>query len=394
MGRFTTNASLLRLSLRIQRRAMFVALRDFIDSFDRAIFGGEASTELPDARLYPKLHYRLADTWEKRVPFLVSGRLFLGLVSITFALPTVVNLAVGSCIPAYSVVLLVLLLVVTITDLTHVALSNEQIEKITELYRQAQTGIRDKLVRARRLPPDPARAPLLEALREHDRLLESFREVAGFRGRFLGFVVDFGVLRTFLVTVFTLLVGLWSILRGSIVFTLDSDALLSRIIEYESHSKPGTSHPFTPHATLFSLDAGQDAGTEEVVARLEAAVASWAASGGRARGKPLVLTSAGAETGKHFFQCVLLRIEPSEDLLALRKSACDAFPPAPDTYFPHISLVYGDLPDDVREGIVKEVAQRWSNKVTGEIPCDRVEIWKCTTEKTTLGWVKVGEVRL
>ncbi|KAI9019944.1 hypothetical protein DFJ74DRAFT_142515 [Hyaloraphidium curvatum] len=221
IGRFSTNASLLRLSLRVQRRAMFLSLNDMLDAFDRVIFSEHPAGDIPDAQLYAKLHYRLAEIWERRVP-IVSGRIMLGFASAAFAVPLVADLAAGSCIPVFVVLSFVYLINVSTTDLTHVALSNEQIELITELYRQAQTAIRDMLVRAAPLPPDPDRAHLLDALAKHDRLLASFREVSGFRGRFLGFVVDFGVLRTFLVTVFTLLVGLWSILRGSVFFTLDS----------------------------------------------------------------------------------------------------------------------------------------------------------------------------
>ncbi|KAI9015964.1 hypothetical protein DFJ74DRAFT_678919 [Hyaloraphidium curvatum] len=230
-GRFSTNASLLRLTLRIQRRAMLLSLRSFFDRFEEAIFGGDGtatsagvaeSARIPASELYPKLHYRLASNWERRIPFLLSGRILLSHIFAGTSLPFIVDLAVGSCIPAYVVLCYIYILCVLITDLTHLSLSNEQIDAITELYRQAQTEIRDKLVRAQALPFDPERARLMDALREHDRLLASFREVNVFRAKFLGFVVDFAVLRTFLVTVFTVLVGLWSILRGSFFFTLDS----------------------------------------------------------------------------------------------------------------------------------------------------------------------------
>ncbi|KAI9034704.1 hypothetical protein DFJ74DRAFT_763283 [Hyaloraphidium curvatum] len=208
LGRFATNASLLRLSVRVQRRAMLLSLRRFLDGFDRALFSGNGcgERELADVQLYVQLHYRLADAWERRVPFLVSGHILLGFSLAGTAVPFVVNLAAGSCIPAYLAAGFVFILAITVADLVHVALSNEQIERITELYRQAQTEIRDKIVRAQALPPDPDRAPVLKALKGHDRLLDSFLQVSGFRGKFLGFVVDFGVLRTFLVTIFTVMI--------------------------------------------------------------------------------------------------------------------------------------------------------------------------------------------
>ncbi|KAI9026013.1 hypothetical protein DFJ74DRAFT_663011 [Hyaloraphidium curvatum] len=218
VGRFPTNASLLRLSLRIQRRAMLLSLRSLLASFNHAL---SSAAEPPDDDLYARLHYRLADAWERRVPHM-SGGVLLGFAAGMFLVSLVSNLAAGSCVPAYAAAGFAYILLMASTDLAHAALSNEQIERITDLYRGAQTEIRDMLVRAERHPPSPALSRVERALRRHDALLSSFREVAVFRGRFLGFVADFGVLRTFLVTVFTLAVGLWSVARGSVFFTLDS----------------------------------------------------------------------------------------------------------------------------------------------------------------------------
>lgn len=63
----------------------------------------------------------------------------------------------------------------------------------------------------------------VEMLDRHDRVLSSFLEADRYRARFLGFPIDVGVLRTLIVTLFTLAVGLWSVLKGSgLVFTFDN----------------------------------------------------------------------------------------------------------------------------------------------------------------------------
>jgi hypothetical protein len=76
----------------------------------------------------------------------------------------------------------------------------------------AQREIREMLVDARRL--GSKRPELVPELEEHDRVLGSYLESDRFRARFLGFVVDYGVGRTLVVTIFTISVGLWSVLRG------------------------------------------------------------------------------------------------------------------------------------------------------------------------------------
>ena len=173
-------------------------------------------------------------------------------------------------------------------------------------------------------------------------------------------------------------------------------ALLEKIIEYESRSKPGASDPFDPHVTLFSLSDVKwaDIGLEDVVKMTWNAVEAWRNRQGRKEGDVFSLMSTGPITGDEFWQSVMLGIEPEDALSALRRAVCDAFPPAPASYFPHLSLVYGDLSNDMRKGIADEITQRWGKEVVGEIAFDRIEIWLCSPEKTTKGWRKVGEVVL
>lgn len=62
-------------------------------------------------------------------------------------------------------------------------------------------------------------------------------------------------------------------------------------------------------------------------------------------------------TGQHYFQCVLAVVKKQPSLLSLNSSLAKEFNSMAD-YFPHLSLVYGDLtPDermDVIEGLIKD----------------------------------------
>lgn len=174
-------------------------------------------------------------------------------------------------------------------------------------------------------------------------------------------------------------------------------SLLEKIIVYESRSKPGSSDPFDPHITLYSLSDAKwaDISLEQVVKKTWNAVDAWRRGQGRKEGEPLKLMSIGPITGDHFWQCVMLGIDPEDSLLSLRRQITnEAFPPGPASYFPHMSLVYADFGEDVKKGCADETKQRWGNEVTGEMEFDRIEVWLCTTEKTTKGWRKVGEVTL
>jgi 2'-5' RNA ligase len=98
---------------------------------------------------------------------------------------------------------------------------------------------------------------------------------------------------------------------------------------------------FAPHVTLL---AGVRAGEADVVARAERL---WRA----ATALPLVLT--GPQTGDTYFRALYLRVEPDAELLALHRSARDAFAPRDDPpYAPHLSLVYGAPPPP---SVVEEV---------------------------------------
>lgn len=173
---------------------------------------------------------------------------------------------------------------------------------------------------------------------------------------------------------------------------------LQNLIAYQANSKAGASNAFPPHATLFSFSSEKLASIEleEVLRKTNDAIDAFCKATNRKRGGKLALESLGPQKRDLFFQCVLLKLSPNEDLLALRKAVCDAFdsPEMVDTYFPHLSLVYGNLDADYREAMVKEIEGRWKDETHGTIEVDRAEIWVNTKAEIVEGWRMVGCVAL
>ncbi|KAI9012338.1 hypothetical protein DFJ74DRAFT_734259 [Hyaloraphidium curvatum] len=217
IGRFATNAPLLRLSLRLHHRAMGLALGDLLARARRALDGSEQDA-LEGEEPYSQLHACLAEVWRNRHPYLGSYAVALPLAFALQSFVAIINIVAGSCIPAYPIGIMAYTVVLFLFDTTSLVVSNEQISEITDLYLDARREIRELLARA----DDPASAPAAARLAAHDALLSSYLEASRFMGRLLGYPIDFSAVRTFLLALFTVVIGLWSILRGSGIFiTMD-----------------------------------------------------------------------------------------------------------------------------------------------------------------------------
>jgi 2'-5' RNA ligase len=103
---------------------------------------------------------------------------------------------------------------------------------------------------------------------------------------------------------------------------------------------------------------------------------------------PLELLSA--QGGSHFYQSVLAPVRPHSTLLALRK-ACErqfGLPDSPE-YFPHLSLLYGDLSKEERSKLATGV-----NNLEDSLPqvISIREIGIVKVEGVAEQWVMVGSV--
>ncbi|KAI9010236.1 hypothetical protein DFJ74DRAFT_686481 [Hyaloraphidium curvatum] len=217
-GRFSTNLPLLQLSRRVTRRAMKLALTPMVQRYREAAdakiaaWPGSARRERAG---YMDLHSLLSRTWRNRIRgYSTTSPMIIPVsTAVIFAL---VSMAVGGCLPALYLGYLGYILVAhLLTDLVHVAASNDLVSDIRALYLDAASelaSLRRELTSAPAAEPaDPA---LLAAIEADVDVLAGFTDADRYRARFLGFVVTFGTVRTLLVTAVTLGIGLWSVLRN------------------------------------------------------------------------------------------------------------------------------------------------------------------------------------
>ena len=72
--------------------------------------------------------------------------------------------------------------------------------------------------------------------------------------------------------------------------------------------------------------------------------------------RPFLVRLQGVEGRDEPFRCLFARAAADEPLLSAHRAAARAFGRAPDPeYFPHLSLVYGTLPPDVKAGLTVDL---------------------------------------
>jgi len=138
----------------------------------------------------------------------------------------------------------------------------------------------------------------------------------------------------------------------------DENVLADLIVSLSAQSTPPTL-PFAPHATLYadSLIPAHYS-LEDIVGKVKEAVAAVPHI------DKVVARFDEVEAGKLFFQCVYIRLfkEKSDKLLELHQSLRKAFgderDPEGESYFPHMSLVYGDLEMEQKHRIIAGMEEK------------------------------------
>lgn len=179
-------------------------------------------------------------------------------------------------------------------------------------------------------------------------------------------------------------------------------ALDTLISDLSRRSSPPTVR-FAPHVTLLSSSIiGPEASLEEIKATALRVVESLQSS------QRIVCKFDKLEAGESFFQCVYVKLlkHESEGLLALhcalRKAFGDKEDPQGSSYFPHMSLVYGDLEGKERQKIIAELyASKRANRlesgrdeVVGATEIEPDEIQVVRTAGTSDEWEVVARIPL
>jgi 2'-5' RNA ligase len=101
---------------------------------------------------------------------------------------------------------------------------------------------------------------------------------------------------------------------------------------------------FSPHLTLFGSVTIDEADALNRAQRLAAGAA------------PFTVEVDGIEVDTTYFQSLFATVRPTDALLALRQAAEQTFDAPPgERYRPHVSLLYGFYPDDVKQAIVHDL---------------------------------------
>lgn len=133
--------------------------------------------------------------------------------------------------------------------------------------------------------------------------------------------------------------SLWLEPSGQIAFKLQE--------RIKKLSKKHGTPLFSPHVTLFG--GVESTGTEMVP--LTDTLASYVKS------FELELTKAGyLDT---FYQSLFIHVKETDELKKLRKNACRLYGTEDDGYMPHLSLLYGDLPQKKKEEILNIVGREF-----------------------------------
>ncbi|KAL7129800.1 hypothetical protein ABFS83_13G092000 [Erythranthe nasuta] len=101
-------------------------------------------------------------------------------------------------------------------------------------------------------------------------------------------------------------------------------------------------------------------------------------------------------TGTFFYQCVLLLLHPTPQVLEAGAHCWDHFGYKSSTpYMPHLSLLYGDLTDEVKK-TAQDKAYLLDESIDGlNFQISRLALYKTDTEdKSCKSWEKVAEYQL
>ncbi|KAI9022012.1 hypothetical protein DFJ74DRAFT_706909 [Hyaloraphidium curvatum] len=148
---------------------------------------------------------------------------FLGFYAASLLLSAAVFLTLGACLPAFIPALLLYVGVAVFSDVSNIAASNGHIAAVLDAYSEARRALRELAARAREHDPwNPRVVEIAGRMALHDQVLGSYMDADRWKARVLGFVVTVGAARRMLVTVVTVCVTLWSVLRSAgLTITLD-----------------------------------------------------------------------------------------------------------------------------------------------------------------------------
>ena len=109
------------------------------------------------------------------------------------------------------------------------------------------------------------------------------------------------------------------------------------------------------------------------------------------RGNRLSLSLQPAQAGTHYYQSVLAPVSSDDALSRLREACEKAFKwEGKGVYFPHLSLLYGDLDKERRDVLAQKVNEEMT--LVGEVEIEEIAVVDCTGSADQ--WKTVATVSL
>lgn len=152
--------------------------------------------------------------------------------------------------------------------------------------------------------------------------------------------------------------------------------------------------PFDPHLTLISDDQVPRIPLDQVLKKVSESVTQWNRS--RSDKQTFELKFQKIQSGEQFYQCVLIAVVPSESLLRLNNLLRESLVPNSSEravlsdYFPHLSIVYGDLSSEQKDQLVERVKVALDD-MHGFEP---MEITVVQTSGPSSDWVQLAKISL
>ncbi|KAI9011681.1 hypothetical protein DFJ74DRAFT_306027 [Hyaloraphidium curvatum] len=213
------NDPFVRICTRVYRRATYLSLRSFVSRAAAALADPVSGLALlPAQELFVELHRGYASRWSafegNATEIAIASSLATMYVPMCLAW-LVVSVSTGYCIPGWILVGILWFPVFIVLTLFGLPSINGQMDAVSELYRSAHLSLSSLLSEAAGLPPSPQRDAVQERVRARAVLLQGLAGSAEHhRIRFWGLPVTYGLAKTVAVTLLTLIVGGWGIMRG------------------------------------------------------------------------------------------------------------------------------------------------------------------------------------
>lgn len=139
--------------------------------------------------------------------------------------------------------------------------------------------------------------------------------------------------------------------------SLALDAYASGSNASDRHAESGTATP-RPNSDAYASGSSGTTGASAA----DPAARGQDGGGAGSLGGPVEIVLNNPCAGEKYYQCVLSPVDEAEgrgrDLERLRAAFCNAFEESQPFYFPHLSLIYGDMDEDSRWKLADEAVAK------------------------------------